>query len=72
VVEFLIFAHCDSDSSGTKQGRGRREKASHKDLEDLKALAFHSSGRAFFAVLEVFVVRFSRRCLNRDLINPRG
>jgi hypothetical protein len=30
-----------------------------------KRLLFHSSGRAFFEVFEVFVVRFSWQCLNR-------
>jgi len=86
---------CDSDSSSSTEGRDRREKPNHEDLDDLKgasafassasaafgqhlcawrcadaegvkALAFHSSGRAFFEVLEVSVVSFSGQCLNRN------
>ncbi len=53
---------CDSDSRGSKAGRGRKEKANH---EDLKALAFHASGEDFFEVFEVFEVRFYCQCLNR-------
>jgi hypothetical protein len=48
-------------------GKGRRERTNHEDLKDLKettAFAFHSSGRDFFEVFEVFVVRFSCHCLN--------
>ena len=65
---------CDSNSRGTKAGRGRKEKVNHEDLKDLKgasAFASSASGEDFFEVFEVFVVRFSCQCLNRREFTQR-
>jgi len=45
------------------------KKRTAKTSKTAKALAFHSCGRAF---LEVFVVRFSSQCLNRNFDQSKG